>query len=124
MNDLEKEKMMVRGMKESGMTLAEIAKELEMDRSTVYTRYNKLYAPNKVKGKKKALSEKEKIKAGIKKDEERLIELEKENTEIDEEINRPLHRTYEKECEYRKKHDKDPKTPGPVPIFDEEDGIE
>lgn len=118
MNELEKEKMMVRGMKESGMTLAEIAKELEMDRSTVYTRYNELYAPAKAREDKKEVSEVDKLEKSIAEDEKRIAELEKEDADVDEELNHSPHRSEEELIEYRKKRDKDVDAPGAVPEFD------
>jgi transposase-like protein len=117
MNELEKEKMMVRGMKDSGMTLVEVARELGMNKSTVYTRYNELYAPVKVREGKKMLNEEGKLKDSITNDEKRLTELKEENAGIDKELNYSPHRTEEELIEYRKKRDKDIGVPGAVPEF-------
>ena len=84
MDELEKEKMMVRGMKATGMTLVEIAKELGMSKDTVYTRYNEMYSP--AKARKEKLSEEDELEKSIRKDEERIDKLKKENAEIDREI--------------------------------------
>ena len=115
MDKLEREKMMVKGMISSGMTLAEVARELEMNKSTVYTRYNDLYAPAKAREK---VSKKEELENSIKKDEERIVELEKENIVIDEELNCPANRSDEDLVEYREKRDKDVQIAGAVPKFD------
>ena len=120
MNKTEEEIAMVRKMKDSGMTLAEVARELEKSISWVYSRYNDCYIPAKAKTNKKdtlksKLIELEERKAVLG---ERRTKLEEEETGIEGEINCPSDRSYEELLEYRKKRDKDVDIAGAVPEFD------
>ena len=114
MNELEEEKGMVRKMKDSGMSLAQVAAELDKSISWVYSRYNEHYAPAEVK-EKVVISEIDRVQLELDDIKNMLSDLEKEEVKIEEEINSSPFRTYEELEKYRKERDKDVKAPGAVP---------
>lgn len=104
MSKIEEEREMVGRMKESGLTLAEIADELSESISWVYSRLNEKYFPKK----------KEEIKLVKASEEERIGEidkeleaLEKEEAEICEELNFSPYRSEEELEKYRLKRDEE-----------------
>ena len=121
MNNFEEEKEVVRGMMSSGMTLAEVAGELDKSISWVYSRYKDNYAPVKDRVKKVPMSRKEKLEDRLKKDEEELKKIEERRIKIEEGLNYSPHRSKEELEEYRKGRDKDVGVAGVVPKFDEKD---
>jgi transposase len=111
------ERKMVEELRERGLTIAEIARELDKSLSWVYGRLNEAYAPKgkeRVERKEKPTREEE-LAFEVEEIERELKELKEERIKIDEEINVPYKRSYEDLLEYRKKRDKDVLVPDIVP---------
>ena len=120
MESLEEEKELVRGMMSSGMTLAEVARELDKSIFWVYSRYKDNYAPIKDKIKKTLMSRREKLEDRLKRDRKELESIKERRIKIEEELNYSPHRSREELEEYRKRRDKDVKIAGAVPKFDDD----
>ncbi len=120
MESLEEEKELVRGMMNSGMTLAGVAGELDKSIFWVYSRYKDSYAPIKDKVKKTLMSRREKLEDRLKRDREELENIKERRIKIEEELNYSPHRSKEELEEYRKRRDKDVGIAGAVPEFDDE----
>ena len=118
MERIDEEKEIVKKMKNSGMTLAGIAQELDRSIYWVVSRCDEMYSPVKARESKEILSEKEKIQIKLDDIKKERARIKQKRAKFREKINRPLNRSYEEECEYRKERDKDPGAPPAVPVFD------
>ena len=105
-SDLEEEKAMVRKMVDSGMSFADVARQIGVKYQWVYKRYDDLYGIT-AKKKKKVLTKGEKLQIEIDNIKKRRNEIKNEREKISEDLNCPLNRSYEDLVEYRKRRDKE-----------------
>lgn len=117
---LDEEKAMVKKMVDSGMSFADVARQVGVDYTWVYKRCDNLYAKVDAKEKKKPPSALEKKQAILNDIRKERAKIKNEREKIDEEINCPQGRSDEELVEYRKRKDKKAleKIAGAMPEFE------